>query len=152
MIRGEFDLLISCWETQHDLGLGTPQAMLTFLALGELTNWLNWGSLMYSHMHGLCSLNTSQHLLDGCCVDVIAATHGFSFVRLHVTAPSVTPASPNSTTTTTATVTDSSNEMLDTFFIEIERDSSYTEKEGLLTFKLIGWVLVLMVAALARGL
>ena len=58
----------------------------TFLALGELTNFLRLGFLRYWQRQGFCSLILLQHSVDGGLADVIALTQGLSCVGLHVTA------------------------------------------------------------------
>ena len=60
--------------------------LATFLALGELTNFLRLGFLRYWQRQGFCSLILLQHSVDGGLADVIALTQGLSCVGLHVTA------------------------------------------------------------------
>ncbi|KAK2397472.1 Bifunctional inhibitor/lipid-transfer protein/seed storage 2S albumin superfamily protein [Trifolium repens] len=75
----------SRFNTQQ-FGKGVPQLLATFLALGELTNFLRLGFLRYWQRHGLCSLILEQQSLDGGVEEVIALTHELSCTGLHVTA------------------------------------------------------------------
>ena len=82
--------------------MGVPQVLATFLALGELTNFLRLGFLRYWQRQGFCSLILLQHSLDGGVDDVIAPTQELSSVGLHVTA-TVMCASARSSTSTAQT-------------------------------------------------
>jgi hypothetical protein len=75
----------SRFNTQQ-FGKGVPQLLATFLALGELTNFLRLGFLRYWQRQGLCSLILEQQSLDGGVEEVIALTHELSCTGLHVTA------------------------------------------------------------------
>lgn len=83
--------------------MGTPQAEETFLALGEVTNFLRLGFLMYWQRQGFCCLILVQQSFEGGFPDVIAVTHGLSSVGVHVTAidTSVSHAKTRNTTSIT---------------------------------------------------
>lgn len=68
------------------MGMGTPQVLETFLALGEVIYPLRFGFFMYWHRHGLCCFNFVQQDFDGGDDDVNAGRHGDNSVTEHVAA------------------------------------------------------------------
>ncbi|KAL2504377.1 Uncharacterized protein Adt_19998 [Abeliophyllum distichum] len=81
---------------RHQLGVGTPQLLTTFWALGEFTNCFSVGSLRYPQRQGVCSWSLLQQKADGAFPNVIAGKQGFSSDALQVTA-SLTCNSPSNT-------------------------------------------------------
>lgn len=90
--------------SQH-WGMGTPQVLATFLALGDVTQDLKLGFLMYPHRHGFCSFSFAQHCAVGVADDVNAGKHGDSSVTEHVAAVAIwDPVKLNTRITTAITV------------------------------------------------
>lgn len=86
--------------------MGVPQVLATFLALGELTNFLRLGFLRYWQRQSFCSLILLQHCLDGGVDDVIAPTQELSSEGLHVTATVMCASARRSTNTAQTAIYD----------------------------------------------
>ncbi|CAK9167702.1 unnamed protein product, partial [Ilex paraguariensis] len=84
----------------------TPQVVATFLALGELINFLRFGFLRYWQRQGFCSLILLQHNLVGGADEVIAGMQGLSCDGVHVTATETCDSAKSSTRTVHTTMCD----------------------------------------------